>query len=514
MPFPSSLFYATCSIILTTYFLLKAWTTSRKEAQAARLHGCKPIPKVRSLDPVIGIDNFFKILKADLAGHRSEAYRNLHNEYGPTFLFRMLGVTSVQTAQPLNIQAICTSAFQDFGVGPLRGTIGLPFFGRGIFTEDGEFWKYSRSLVRPTFSRAEIADLDNFENHVQRFLAHIPRDGSTFDMLPLAKRLFLDTATDFMFGESTECLSSSAPLETDIFLKAFDRSLLGLALLLTFGPLRWPLYFDPYWRKAYTKVHDFLDKHVHRAIERQKDPIEVNSHRYVLLEEMAKITQDPYQLRMQILNVFFPARDTSAVAFADLMFQLVRHPHEWQKVKTEVRNIDPNQKLTYEYLRSLKVVKAVINEALRLHPAASRITRIALRDVVLPKGGGDDGQSPFLVHKGTVVEMDLYTVQRDPSIWGEDADEFKPNRWLDPGRPLWEAKWQYEPFLGGIRMCPAQNQVLIQLSYILVRLAQEVEVLETRDEVWDYIERVSLVVESKNGVKMAVKCGDSTVDDL
>jgi cytochrome P450 len=325
---------------------------------------------------------------------------------------------------------------------------------------------------------------------------------------------FLDTSTEFLFGESTECLNSSAPLETDIFLKAFDRSLLGLALLLIFGPLRWPLYLDPYWRAAYTKVHTFVDKHVYRAIERQKHAQEANSHKYVLLEEMAKITQDPYQLRMQILNVFFPARDTAAIAFGDLMFELVRHPHEWQKLKAEVRNIDSNQKLTFEYLRSLKVVKAIINESLRLHPAASRLTKISLRNVVLPKGGGEDGQSPFLVHKGTIIEMDLYTVQRDPSIWGDDADEFKPDRWLDPERPLWEAKWQYEPFLGGIRMCPAQNQVLIQLSYLLVRFAQEVEIVENRDEVWDYLERITMTVESKNGVKMVVKRTESTVDNL
>jgi len=286
-------------------------------------------------------------------------------------------------------------------------------------------------------------------------------------------------------------------METDKFMKAFDRSLLGLALLLILGPFRWPLYLDPYWKKAYKKVHAFVDKRVQRAIEKQRLP-ETQSEgpkKYVLLEEMAKITQDPYDLRMQIINAFFPAQDTAAIAFSDIIFELARHPYEWSKLKAEVDGIDPAQALTFEFLRSLKVTKSIIDESLRLHPAASRIARAALRDSVLPRGGGLDGKSPTFLPKGTIVEMDLYTVQRDPSFRGSDSEEFKTSRWTEPKRPLWEAKWQYELFLGGIRMCPAQNQVLTQVSYLLVRLAREVRSLENRDEMKGYQEHVTMTVD-------------------
>ncbi|KAK8906685.1 hypothetical protein ACHAPF_006905 [Botrytis cinerea] len=228
----------------TSYYILVTWTRSRRAAEAIRVHGCRSIPKVQSWDPILGLDTFIQIQKADAAGRRSEAYGALHRKYGQTFLVNSLG-KELQTSQPENIQAICTSSFNDWGVGFMRGTIGLPFLGRGIFTEDGEFWKHSRSLVRPTFSRAEIADLDNFENHVARFLTHIPKDGSTFDMLPPVKRLishhydtlFLDTLTEFLFGDSTECLAEQTPVATDVFMKSFDRSLSGLALLLIFRPI-------------------------------------------------------------------------------------------------------------------------------------------------------------------------------------------------------------------------------------------------------------------------------------
>lgn len=293
-------------------------------------------------------------------------------------------------------------------------------------------------------------------------------------------------------------------------MKAFDYSLLGLALRLIAGPLKFLVLLDPAWKKAYTKVHAFVDRHVTNALDNRQNFKGNHKHqsgegtgKYVLLHQMALETQYPYELRAQILNVFFPARDTAAIAFGNTLFELARHPSSWQNLRTEVLSIPVDQKITFELLKSLKTTKAIINETLRLHLPASRITRVALRDSVLPVGGGPGSRSPLFVPKGSVIEMDLYSVQRDPEIWGSDANEFKPERWGD-GRPLWEANWQYEPFLGGLRMCPAQNQVLTQLSYLLVRMAQNFQVLENRDPVWEYIEDIKMTVESRNGIQIGL----------
>ena len=102
---------------------------------------------------------------------------------------KALSSDQIQTAHPENIQAIAATNFNDYGVGPMRGDIGAPFLDRGIFTDNGEFWKHSGALIRPTFNRAEVADLGTFEKHVNRFLALLPRDGSAFDIQPLLKRL-------------------------------------------------------------------------------------------------------------------------------------------------------------------------------------------------------------------------------------------------------------------------------------------------------------------------------------
>lgn len=101
----------------------------------------------------------------------------------------------------------------------MRSGIDEPFLSHGIFTDDEEFWKRSRALVRSTFSRKESSDLSNFESYAVKFLALIPKDGSDFDLLLLAKNLFLDTSSEFLFGRSMEALDPKSSAETDEFVK-------------------------------------------------------------------------------------------------------------------------------------------------------------------------------------------------------------------------------------------------------------------------------------------------------
>ena len=53
-------------------------------------------------------------------------------------------------------------------------------------------------------------------------------------------------------------------------------------------------------------------------------------------------------------------------------------------------------------------------------------------------------------------------------------------------------------------MCPAQNQVLTQLSYLLVRMAQQYRAIENKDQHLGYIEEIKMTVESRNGIKIAL----------
>jgi hypothetical protein len=61
-----------------------------------------------------------------------------------------------------------------------------------------------------------------------------------------------------------------------------------------------------------------------------------------------------------------------------------------------------------------------------MHLPTSQITRITLGDTVLLVDGGLDGRSPLFVPKGQSIEVNLYTLQRDSKIWGNDTETFSP----------------------------------------------------------------------------------------
>ena len=68
---------------------------------------------------------------------------------------------------------------------------------------------------------------------------------------------------------------------------------------------------------------------------------------------------------------------------------------------------------------------------MRLYPIVQGTSRIALKDLVLPEGGGEDGKSPILVTRGTLVIFHIFAMHKRPDLWGSDAEEFRPERWQD-----------------------------------------------------------------------------------
>ena len=135
---------------------------------------------------------------------------------------------------------------------------------------------------------------------------------------------------------------------------------------------------------------------------------------------------------------------------------------------------------------------------------ANRNMRICLKDCILPTGGGLDGKAPIFVSRGTQVSVNFGATQRDKDIWGEDANEFRPERWEHM-----KLGWHYTPFSGGPRICPGQQLALTESAYVLARLLQTFESIENKDPEFAYIEQSRLTVESRNGVKVAFHVGKS-----
>lgn len=82
---------------------------------------------------------------------------------------------------------------------------------------------------------------------------------------------------------------------------------------------------------------------------------------HVLLNELAKVSDDRLYIRNEVPNVFFPGRDTAAVFTGNTIFLLARHPEIWKKLRTEVLALG-DQKLTFELLKSMKYMQWVLSE--------------------------------------------------------------------------------------------------------------------------------------------------------
>ena len=69
-------------------------------------------------------------------------------------------------------------------------------------------------------------------------------------------------------------------------------------------------------------------------------------------------------------------------------------------------------------------------------------------------------KSPVFVKKGWHVHYSLWTMHRRKDIYGEDAEEFKPERWLDEdGKKGLRVGWEYLPFNGGPRICIGREYI-------------------------------------------------------
>ena len=220
----------------------------------------------------------------------------------------------------------------------------------------------------------------------------------------------------------------------------------------------------------------------------EKDALPRN--RYVVLDEMTKEIRDPIQLRDLVMGVFLPAREATSILVGNCLFQLTRHPEIWKRLRTTALTIEAP--FTFEKLKSLVDFRYVLQETIRTIGPAARVARLAKKDTTLPKGGGSDQQSPVLVKKGTTVCCGIWCVQHDPDIWGEDVQEFKPERWQNR-----TATWEYIPFSGGPRTCPAMQQSYIHGIYLLVRLMQRFKRIENQDSVFEWSERWTFVLKAE-----------------
>ncbi|KAI1995042.1 hypothetical protein LOZ53_001614 [Ophidiomyces ophidiicola] len=429
-------------------------------------------------------------------------YEMLGDTYSTDIFMR----TYVDTRDPENIKAILSTQFEQFSLGGTRAAAFLPMLGEGIFTHiygggpKGEPWRHSRATLRPQFARQQIQDLEKLEQFVQRLIAEIPSN-ETCDLQELFFRFTLDTATDFLFGESVNSLSrNSGPAEAQ-FYRDFTRGTEICMLRTLLGDLYFLQKDGREFKRISQFVQAYIDRFTQSALQLHASG-KPTSHdaggNYIFLEEISKSIKDPIKLRSELLNILLAGRDTTASVLAICFHQLARHKDVWDQLRAEIIQNIGNRPPTYEDIKSFTYLRYVLNETLRLFPVVPWNGREAVVTTTLPRGGGPDGKSKVLIKKGTYVIYSTWGLHRS-TFYGEDTNEFKPSRWegLRPG-------WNYIPFNGGPRICLGQQYALIEASYVIIRLLQSFKDIENRDPVLHFIENITLTLSSATGTKVAL----------
>ncbi|KAF2718177.1 cytochrome P450 [Polychaeton citri CBS 116435] len=438
----------------------------------------------------------------------------------PTTKKTVLDATDlITTMDPANLQAMLATQFTDFETGKKRAGQFGPIMGKSIFTSDGPFWEHSRALLRPQFVRDNINDLDETDRAasllIEAALAKAgPVDSSGWtpmvDLQPLFYNFTLDTATHFLFGESVDSLSDAIKsarqtdsyqcqssrsanrdeekasrhtagrqANTDEFQQAFATVSDYLLNRIRFQSLYWTVDGIAF-RRAISKLQHFTSHFVQRAVDAaaaaEKSPSSMagNANSKNLLYALATRTKDRVELRSQTIAVLFAGRDTTAGLLGWAFLRLAQHRDIYASLRREILSAFPaDQPITFAQLKSCRPLQHFLNEVLRLHPTVPFNNRIATRDTTLPVGGGAAGTSPIVVTKGQTVAFSVYFMHRRKDLWGEDALEFKPERW-ERRVPA----WQFLPFSGGPRICLGQQYAVTEASYVLVRFLREFEAME------------------------------------
>ncbi|KAK2791387.1 hypothetical protein FQN53_004568 [Emmonsiellopsis sp. PD_33] len=221
-------------------------------------------------------------------------------------------------------------------------------------------------------------------------------------------------------------------------------------------------------------------------------------------ESYPEIVHDGMVMNYIFVNLVAGA-DTTAIALRAVIYFLIRHGNVLQKVEKEVLAAEIDDIARYSTAKSLPYLEAVVREAMRLHPSVSMPL-----ERYTPKTGLKLPDGSF-IPPSTAVGMTPYVISRNRDIWGPDADEFRPERWLQAENES-DAAYQERlrsfngndlTFGAGSRICLGRHLGLIEVYKIVATLVSRYEMAlddpsrrdsDTSEEVVDFMKREDYAV--------------------
>ncbi|XP_050386345.1 cytochrome P450 704C1-like [Argentina anserina] len=388
--------------------------------------------------------------------------------------------SEIYTSDPTNVEYILKSNFDNYGKGGYNYNILRDLLGDGIFAVDGEKWRQQRKISSHEFSTRKLRDFSSliFQKSAAK-LAHmmseIASSNQTIEIQDVFMKSALDTIFQVSFGVELDNMCESSE-EGKNFGDAFDNS--SALTLFRYVDVLWGIKkfmnvgSEAILRKNTKIVDEFVYKLIHKKLEQmeKKDDSSDAMEREDILSRFLRVSQtNPTYLRDIILNLIIAGKDTTASTLSWFFYLLCRHPSVQERIQQEVEQVTGMKKITnfFEFASSLRedvlekmqYLHAAITETLRIYPAVPVDGKICFSDDTLPDG--------FSVRKGTLVAYQPYAMGRMKALWGEDAEQFKPERWLDENGVFQpESPFKFTAFQAGPRICLGKEFAYRQMKIL------------------------------------------------
>lgn len=237
--------------------------------------------------------------------------------------------------------------------------------------------------------------------------------------------------------------------------------------------------------------------------------------RYLEAQQTHPEVVDVYRILSYMLVNLAAGSDTTAVSLRSIFWLSLRHPHVYARLEAEILAAEfSKMPAPYAETRRLPYLEAVTRECLRYLPG-----NCFAQERYVPAGGLTlpDGSH---VPQGTAVGFNAYVLHRNKEVWGSDAEEFVPERWLPAegeSNDAFEARLQAMnnadlSFSAGSRKCIGMNLGKMEVSKSVATLIK-LFAFELADPSKDWTIHNS-IFPRQSGVLLKMKRRDGTADQV
>ncbi len=327
--------------------------------------------------------------------------------------------------------------------------------GNGLLTSEGDFWLRQRRLLQPLFHRDRLAGYGAVMVELAERMAASWRDGETRDLHSDMTHLTLEIIVRSLFGSGLTVKTGGIDAALQEVGRSFNRRLAGFVILPEYVPTPANLRM----RRAVRKLDDIL----YDLIRQRKETGGRDDLLSVLMqarhEDGGRMTDR--QLRDEAMTLFLAGHDTTALTLSWAWYLLAQNPTVYDALQAELATVLGGRSPTPADLPRLPYTERVMQEVMRLYPAAYMMGRQAVAACDL---GG------YRLAPGATVLMSQWVMHRDPR-WFDNPERFDPDRWAD-GLARRLPRFAYFPFGGGPRVCIGNSFALMEAQLVLATLAR------------------------------------------